>query len=424
MGGLMIDGYRLVSICGLALMIFIAFLCSRNRKAIQWETVGWGIGLQVLFAVLVLKTDFGRMLFGWCNSIVVKLFSFQQTGGEMVFGALAIPPDQEGSLGFFFAFQVLTTIIFFSSLISILYHLGVMQWVVIFFAKAMKKFLRTSGAETLAASANIFVGQTEAPLIVRPFLKGMTSSELLCMMVGGMATVAAGIIGAYVLLLNGVFPNIAGHLLAASFMSAPASIAIAKILLPETKKPETAGTIKIINHEKNANVLEAAASGASVGLKMALNVGTMLVAFMALLALFNAILGWGGSFIDYPELTIQKILGYACAPLAFVMGTPWQDCQVVGELIGEKTVLNELVAYFHLADILNNNTTTLHPRSIVIATYALTGFSNFMSIGIQVGGIGSIVPERKTDLARLGFLALIGGSLACFMTACIAGILV
>lgn len=379
--------------------------------------------MQFIFAVIVLRTGFGRAFFLWMNDVIMKLLSFQREGGMMVFNALSIPPGEPGSLGFFFAFQVLTTIIFFSALISVLYHLGIMQLVVLGFARVMKRFMGTSGAETLSASANIFIGQTEAPLLIKPFIRTMTDSELLCVMVAGMATVSGSVMGAYVGVLKDRFPDIAGHLLAASLMSAPAAIVVAKMLIPETGNPVTAGTLKMEPDEHTTNVLEATASGASTGTALAINVGTMLIAFMGLLALANAIVGYMGSWFGFENVTLQLLLGYLCAPLAWVMGTPWSDSVIVGQLIGEKTVLNELVAFFHFGDLLRDGEIQLSERSLVITTYALTGFSNFMSIGIQIGGIGALAPERRGDLARLGVWALLGGSLACFMTACIAGIL-
>jgi len=416
--------YQLTSIVGLSFMVFLAYLCSRDRSNIRWKPVLWGMVMQAVMGVLVLKSAAGRVFFLWVNDVIVALLNFQLEGAQMVFSFLSIPPGQPGSLGFVFAFQVLTTVIFFSALISVLYYLGVMQLVMVAFARVMKKFMGTSGAETLSASANVFVGQTEAPLLIKPYIKEMTNSELLCMMVGGMATVSGGVMGAYVGLLREYFPNIAGHLLAASLMSAPAGMAVSKILVPETNDPVTMGTVKLMHHgDKSTNVLEAVTNGAQTGLQLALNVGTMLISFMGLIALVNALLSWGGSWVGFESVTIQSLLGYLCAPLAFLMGTPWADCLTVGQLIGEKTGINEFVAYLHFAEILREGKIQLSERSMVICTYALTGFSNLLSIGIQVGGIGAIVPERKSDLARLGLLALLGGSLACFMTACVAGIL-
>lgn len=416
---------EVISLFGTAIMVFMGWLLCKHKKAVNWRTIFWGTLLQFIFALIVLKTPPGRWFFSTMNDVITRLLSFQEDGARFVFNSLAISPGKEGSMGFFFAFQVLTTIIFFSSLMSVLYYLGLMQWVVLAFAKVMKKFMGTSGAETLSASANIFVGQTEAPLLVKPYVEDMTESELMCVMVGGMATVAGGVMAAYVGMLKQYFPDIAGHLLAASVMSAPAALVMAKIIIPETGQPKTAGTVKIAYQDPSINVIEAASNGAAVGLQLALNVGTMLIAFMSLLALFNFLIQNAIGLFGFSGWTLERILGHVFAPLAWIMGTPWKDCLVIGQLMGEKTVLNEFVAYTHLAQY-----AAAHPeaplayRSYVIATYALCGFSNFLSIGIQIGGIGALAPSRKQDLARLGLYALVGGSLASFMTATIAGILV
>ncbi len=416
---------QLISFLGVFVLVGIGFLLSRDRRRINWKTVGWGVALQFVFAILVLRTPPGRVVFRVMNDAVVKLLSFQEDGATFVFGALGIPPDQPGTMGFFFAFQVLTTIVFFSSLIAILYHLGVMQKVVLFFAVVMKRFMGTSGAESLSASANIFVGQTEAPLVIKPYVEKMTDSELMCVMTGGMATVAGGVMAAYVGMLKGYFPDIAGHLLAASVMSAPAALAMAKIMIPETGRPVTMGEVPREEERKAVNVIEAAADGATMGLRLAANVGAMLIAFMSLLALANFLVSAGVEAVFHVEgITLQKIFGVVFAPLAWIMGVPAGECSTVGQLLGEKTVLNEFVAYTTLGGFLREGQPVLSHRSVVIATYALCGFANFLSIGIQIGGIGAIAPGRKRDLARLGVPALIGGSLAAFMTATIAGILV
>ncbi|MBI5882237.1 MAG: NupC/NupG family nucleoside CNT transporter [Elusimicrobia bacterium] len=416
---------QVVSIFGTVLMVAVGWLLCRQKKAVNWRTIFWGSALQLIFALLVLRTPPGRWFFSFMNDVITAVLSFQTEGGKFVFGALAIPYGQQGTMGFFFAFQVLTTIIFFSSLMSVLYYMGVMQKVVLLFAKIMAATCGTSGAESLSASANIFVGQTEAPLLIRPYVEDMTESELMCVMVGGMATVAGGVMAAYVGMLKPYFPDIAGHLLAASVMSAPAALVMAKIMVPETGKPKTMGTVKLEYEDPSINVIEAASNGASVGLQLALNVGTMLIAFMALIAMANGglhlVLGWFGR----PDIGLEQILGWAFSPLAWVMGVPWSDCVFIGQLMGEKTVLNEFVAYSHLGQyVQSHGVNAIQYRSYVIATYALCGFSNFLSIGIQIGGIGAIAPGRKQDLARLGIRALIGGSLASFMTATIAGILV
>ena len=416
---------RLISAVGLLVLLGLAWLCSTHRTRINGRTVAWGVALQLVFALLILKTGPGRWIFSQLNDAVVLLLSFQDEGSKFVFGTLGIPAGQPGSLGFFFAFQVLTTIIFFSSLISVLYYVGFMQWIVRGFAWIMVRTCGASGAEALAASANIFVGQTEAPLLIKPYVGGMTRSELLCVMTGGMATVAGGVMAAYVRMLNPYYPDIAGHLMAASVMSAPAALVMAKLLLPETEKPHTLGKVDIPYQDPSVNVIDAAASGATTGLQLALNVGAMLVAFMGLLAMANwgvqHVAGWFG----HPEVGFDTLLGWLFAPLAWLMGVPWVDCEVVGRWMGQKTFLNEFVAYTNLAGYVETHADQpLHYRSYVIATYALCGFSNFLSIGIQIGGIGALAPERRGDLAQLGMRALLGGTLACFMTATIAGVLV
>jgi CNT family concentrative nucleoside transporter len=325
--------------------------------------------------------------------------------------------------GAFFAFNVLPTIIFFSSLMTVLYYVGIMQWVVKGVAWVMQRTMGTSGAETLSAAGNIFVGQTEAPLLIKPYVKDMTMSELMTVMTGGFATVAGGVLAAYVGLLVAYFPDIAGHLMAASVMSAPAALAIGKLMYPETEKPETAGTLDLEVERIDVNTIDAAARGAHEGLHLALNVGAMLLAFIALVALANAMIGWVGGLVGFEDLSIELILGYALAPLAWLMGVPWADAPVVASLMGLKTVLNEFFAYFALSDLLNSGA-DIAPRSVIIATYALSGFANFSSIAIQVGGIGGIAPSRRQDLSRIGLRAMIAGSLAAFMTGAVAGMFV
>jgi CNT family concentrative nucleoside transporter len=316
---------------------------------------------------------------------------------------------------------VLTTIIFFSSLISVLYYLGVMQKLVLGFAWIMARTCGTSGAESLSASANIFVGQTEAPLLIKPYVGSMTRSELLCVMTGGMATVAGGVLAAYVGMLRAAYPDIAGPPAGRiGHVRPPAALVMAKLLLPETETPKTMGVVELPYKDPSANVIEAAANGATTGLQLALNVGAMLVAFMSLLAMLNWGVGQVAGLVGHPDVRFETLLGWLFAPLAWLMGTPSSDCLAVGRLMGEKTVLNEFVAYSHLAALPE----PLARRSYVIVTYALCGFSNFLSIGIQIGGIGALAPERRSDLARLGWRALLGGSLACFMTAAVAGLLV
>ncbi|HEY8470207.1 MAG TPA: nucleoside transporter C-terminal domain-containing protein, partial [Longimicrobiales bacterium] len=336
----------------------------------------------------------------------------------------------------FFAFNVLPTIIFFSSLMTVLYHLGIMQKVVQGIAWVMMRTMRTSGAETLSAAGNIFVGQTEAPLLIKPFVGTLTMSELMAVMVGGFATVAGGVMAAYVGMLVGYFPDIAGHLLAASVMSAPAALAIAKTMFPEKEEPVTRGKLRVAVESPDANVIDAAARGAAEGLTLALNVGAMLLAFIALIATINSLLGWIGDAVgltawlrdagaigEGQRLTLEVLLGWLLAPVAWLMGVPWKDAVEVGALLGIKTVANEFLAYQQLSVMLGSGT-DLSARSVIIATYALCGFANFSSIAIQIGGIGGIAPARRSDLARIGLRAMIGGTIAAFMTATVAGIII
>jgi concentrative nucleoside transporter, CNT family len=430
---------RWISVLGTLVLIGIAWFCSMNKKKINWKTVYVGTLLQIVLALIVLVSPPGRWFFSKMNDVIVKLLSFSDEGARFVFGNLVsnyVPVGilENGSFvqtaqsiaysGAFFAFSVLPTIIFFSSFIAVLYYLGVMQLIVLAFAKIMTKFMGVSGAESLSCSANIFVGQTEAPLLVRPFISDMTMSELLAVMTGGMATIAGGVMAAYIGMLKDYFPMIAGHLLTASVMSAPAALVMAKIILPETEEPKTAGAVKIHYEKTDANIIDAAANGATIGLKLALNVGACLIAFMSLLALLNFGLSLIGGWFGFAQLSLQKIFSWIFSPLALIMGVPWKDCAVVGDLMGQKTAINEFVAYFNLAGYLKVNPGVLAERSIIIATYALCGFSNFLSIAIQIGGIGAIAPNRRHDLARLGLWSVLAGSLACFMTATIAGILI
>ena len=430
---------RLVGLLGVATMIGIAVLLSYDRRRIDWRLVGTGLALQALFGLVVLKTAAGQAFFDQIGRLVTGLLGFQEQGARFVFGNLVqstVPvgvPGANGSLdqsagyvaatGAYFAFNVLPTIIFFSALMSVLYYLNVMQVVVKGIAWVMQKTLRTSGAETLSASGNIFLGQTEAPLLIKPFVRTMTQSELVTVMVGGFATVAGGVLAAYVGMLRGAFPDIAGHLLAASVMNAPAGLLLSKILMPETGVPVTRGTLRMEVEKTDGSVIEAAASGAGQGLQLALNVGAMLMAFVALVALLNAGLGWLGGLVGHPEVSLQFLLGQLLRPLAWVMGVPWSDTAYVGGLIGVKTALNEFVAYAQFAGDLGAGV-TLAPRSAVILTYALLGFANFSSIAIQIGGIGGLAPERRSEIARFGLRAMIAGNLAAFSSASIAGMLV
>ena len=552
---------NLVSLLGILVFIVLAWSISEDRKRFPWRVVLWGLALQLIFGFLVLWWEPGARFFLKLNDVFNALLSFSKQGALFVFNSVGAA-DETGQIpltlkeyltrlgaesqdpiiqtairtgtvpGFFFAFQVLTTIIFFSALLSVLYYLGVMQKVVLLFAKIMARTMRVSGAEALSNSANIFVGQTEAPLVVRPYLERMTRSELMAIMAGGMANTAGGVLGAYVLMLSGYFPNIAAHLISASLLSAPAAFIFAKILVPEREEPLTRGEVKMEVPIEDANVLDAAANGTTVGWQLAINVGAMLVSFVAMIALLNMGVGWlGGFFHDLsgfaafnlavaaaiasllwcerrgapsdnlpwialgvlavlyfgtrlaaPEvagtvglvgfgawlplfllsgsghtpgrkvwvtlaavalvadavylalgplaqgtsLSLQALLGWVHWPVAFVMGVPAQDCLTVGTFLGEKLVLTEFVAYLDLSNYLaaagRGEVPTLDPRSIVILTYALCGFSNFASIGIQIGGIAPLAPSRRHELARPGLKAMIGGALATFMIACIAGL--
>ena len=397
---------RLLSLVGLVVIMGIAYLLSTNRRAIRGKTVFWGLTLQLAFALFVLKTAAGQTVFAWAGAKVNRLLQFSFVGSQFVFGKLGLPGGGD-SIGFIFAFQVLPTIVFIAALFAILYYLGVMQVIVTLFARVMTRLMGASGAESLNAAAGVFMGQTEAPLTVRPYLNTMTESELLCVMTSGMAHISGGIMGAYI-----AFGVEAKHLLAAVIMTAPGTILLAKMMVPETEQPETAGTVRLVVARTDANVIGAAARGTGEGLNLALNVGAMLISFLALVALINAILGKFG-------LQLETILGYPFGVLALLMGVPAKDALVVGNLLGTRTVLNELIAYSQLGPLKSS----LDPRSFTIATYALCGFANFSSIGIQIGGIGALAPERRNDLARLGLRALLAGTFANFMTACIAGLL-
>jgi CNT family concentrative nucleoside transporter len=422
---------RLRGILGVLALFAIALLMSANRKVINWKLVAAGSALQLLFALLMLKTPAGEWFFRFTNTTVGKLLSFCDEGARFVFGNLVglttpvvdgsgNPTDLVAQTGSLIAFGVMPTILFFSALSAILYHLGVLQLVVKGIAFVMRYFMRISGAESLAAAANVFVGQTEAPLLVRPFLDRMTRSELMALMTGGFATVAGGVLAVYVGLLKDFFPDIAGHLVAASVMSAPASLVMAKIIVPETEEPETAGGAEFEVEKQDVNFLDAASRGTSEGLKLALNVAAMLVAFIALIAMANWLLSIPGEMFGVEDLTFQKLLGWILAPLAFLMGVPWEDAVQVGGMLGTKTVLNEFVAYLDLVGALSSNSLS-HGKSVIIATYALCGFSNFASIGIQIGGLTVIAPTKRKELAQLGVRAMIAASLACFQTAAIAG---
>ncbi len=500
-------GHILFGFFGLFVLVLIAFAFSNNRRSVDWRLVLTGISLQILFAAFVLKVPFGEAIFDWLGQRFVDLLEFNKVGSEFIFGKLL----DVSAFGFIFAFQVLPTIIFFAALMGVLYHVGVMQQVVKGMSWIITKVMNVSGAETTSVCASVFIGQTEAPLTVKPYLEKMTESELMTVMIGGMAHIAGGVLAAYVGLLGQGDPVqmaiYAKHLLAASIMAAPATLVLAKILIPETQEPLTRGSVRIEVERHSANVIDAAATGAGEGLKLALNVGAMLLAFIALIALLNAPLkslgtvlwtGWrlpalgivgvllvagafhsskrargamtstpvatgetppavpasaysslfwlllvvgvgtlllavaalaanGATINDWLSagksvpvtLSLQTILGYALSPIAWLIGVPWQDAVLVGGFIGQKVVLNEFVAYVDLS----KNMHLLQEHSRVVAAYALCGFANFSSIAIQIGGIGGLAPGRRADLARFGLRAVLGGSLATFMTATIAGVL-
>jgi concentrative nucleoside transporter, CNT family len=427
MDSLLRVGFGLV---GLAMLLGLAWLFSNNKRAVDWKLVGIGLVLQLLIAGFVLLTPWGASVFDAVATGFVKLLGFTTEGTRFIFGDFSDP----GKFGFVFAFQVLPTIIFFASFMSVLYHVGAMQKIVQGMAWVITKLMRVSGAETLSVCANSFIGQTEAPLVVRPYISKMTESELLTLMVGGMATIAGGVLGAFVLILGGDDPAqqafYAKHLITASVMAAPATIVIAKILVPETQTPLTLGEVRVNVERTTTNVIDAAAAGAADGLKLALNVGAMLLAFIALIALVNAPLAWLGEVTGLETVLGRRtdlagMLGVLLAPVAFMIGVPWEDATTVGGLIGTKIVLNEFVAYVQLGEILRGNVAgvALTDRGTLIATYALCGFANFSSIAIQIGGIGGLAPERRHDLARLGLRAVLGGSIATLMTATIAGVL-
>ena len=405
------DHYK--GILGILTLLVIAFAISNNRNKINFRTIFWGLGLQFIFAVFILKTPIGKPIFSFLDKIITRLISFSDAGSDFLFTSYVTDVGLHPAL-LNFAFRLLPTIIFFSSLMAVLYHFGIIQIIVKWIARVMQKTMHTSGAETLSVSANIFVGQTEAPLMVRPFISQMTKSELMVVMVGGFATVAGGVLAIYVKWLSNI-PGIAGHLLAASVMSAPAALVVSKIIYPEVEKSKTSGDMNIEIKNGNSNAMEALGDGASDGLKLAANVGAMLVAFISIVALLNYIFGIFGT-------SIEQILSIIFKPLAWTMGIPWAEAGYVGTLMGEKIVFTELIAFGDLQSMISKN--QLSERSAIIASYALCGFANFGSIGIQLGGIGGIAPQRKKEIAKLITKAMIGGALASWLTASVAGVLI
>ena len=444
---------------GLGLLVFaaIAYGVGRLRGATQkpqMRLILWGFAIQFTFAFLVLDTKPGEYGFAAVSAGVKSLLDFTKQGAGFVFGDLAagnnIPvglplgdptmgpvlhPTAYAHVGGYFAFYVLPTIVFFCALTTLLYYSGVMQWIIRGFAWVMQRSMGTSGAETLAAATNIFVGQTEAPLMVKPFLANATNSELMAIMTAGFANIASGVLAAYAAMLGGFFPDAAGHLLAASLLSAPSSLVVAKLLLPETKTPETAGTLKISVVRTDVNAVDALTRGALEGLQLALNVGAVLIVFVAMIALLNALLGgadhafcrtvhrFGWNVAGHPALSFQQILGWIATPFAWLTGMPWHDARQVGPLLGLKTAVNEFVAYLQLSQTLGSHPDFITPRSTIIAIYALCGFANFSSVAIQVGGISGMAPNRRSDLSRLGLIAMFGGALSSLMAACVVGVL-
>lgn len=410
---------RLISLLGLVVFTLIAWGLSSDRNKVSKRLVIWGIALQVITALLVIgvpalgiKAPLG-FVFSFMNDMVMSILAFGDEGTKFLFGNLL---DEQRMGGVIFAFRVLPSIIFFSCLMAVCYYFGFLQKIVYGLAWIMKRSLGTSGPETLSAAGNIFLGQTEAPLLIKPYLKTLSNSELLCIMIGGMANVAGGVLAAYVLLLQSRIPDIAGHLITVSVMSAPASLLVAKLLMPETKNIDD--ELRMDLEIEDANVVDAATRGASEGLFLALNVAAMLIAFVGVVALLNGLLHWLASLAGY-NLSLQMILGYVFTPVAWLLGIPSADLAKVGQLLGEKIVLNEFVSYLHLSEMGGS----LSDRGVLITSYALCGFANIASIGIQVGGIGAMCPERRHDLAKLGWRALIGGNLATFMCAAIVGCL-
>ena len=403
--------YHLISLLGLIAFIGISYLFSNNRQLIPWHTVLWGVALQLILGVFILKSAIGLTVFQFLGSGVRQFLDFSDQGAKLVFG--------DGFEEHFIAFKILPTIIFFSAFISLLYHYNILPRIVAMMGWVMMRTMKTSGAESLSSAANIFVGQTEAPLMIKPYVSQLTKSELHSVMTGGFATIAGGVMAAYI-----AFGIPAEHLLSASVMSAPAALAVSKIFYPETEKPQTQGNIETLPQAKYVNVIDAITTGTIEGLKLALNVGAMLIAFLGLLAFFNSLLAVLGNTIGIPSLSLEGIFSYVMFPVAWLMGVPITDCHNVAVLLGKKIIFNEFLAYLDLKELISGDSPTISERAKIIATYALCGFSNLGSIGIQIGGISAIAPSRQQDLAQLSVRALVAGSIACFMTACVAGILI
>lgn len=400
---------RAISALGIFVFIGISYAFSINRHAVRWRTVAWGLGLEFVLALAILKTPWGLNVFKSLGDVASKFLAFSDVGAKFVFG--------ENFKDHFFAFQVLPTIIFFSAFISVLYHYGILQRVVNVLAWGMMKSMKISGSESLSCAGNIFLGPTESALMVKPYIANMTQSELHAVMTGGFATIAGGVLGAYL-----SFGIPAEHLIAAFFMAAPISMVVSKLLYPETEISETTGKAQMEIKSNYVNVIDAATTGAIDGVKLAVNVGVVIIAFLGLLAAVNALLGWLGTQIGLQQLSLEWILSFIMAPVAWLMGVPFADCGQVGALLGKKTILNEFLAYVDLGKLIENH--QISQRAAIITTYALCNFANIGSIGITIGGIAAIAPNRQQDLARMGLRTVIGGLLAGFITACIAGMLV
>jgi concentrative nucleoside transporter, CNT family len=403
---------RFTGVLGMAVILALAWLFSTNRRAIKLKTIAWGLGLQLVLGFFVLRSDTGRWLFEQAGKYATKLLSFSYVGSSFVFGELG---KNNSSLGLIFALQVLPTIIFIAAFFAVLYHIGVMQLIIRLAAWIMTRVMGASGAESLNVAASIFMGQTEAPLTIRPFLPKLTKSELMCVMTSGMAHISGGMMAAY-MKVGGAE---AKHLLTAVIMTAPGTLLMAKMLVPETEEPLTAGRVEMPPMEKESNVLGAISRGTVDGLHLALNVGAMLITFLALLALLNAMMGWTHSHIAWFPYSLQQIFGWVLAPVAWLIGVPWHDSAAIGNLLGTRMVLNEFVAFAQLGTMKD----VLDPRSFTIATFALCGFANFSSIGIQIGGIGALAPEQRGQLARFGIRAMLAGTMANLMSAAIVGML-
>lgn len=419
---------KLLNIIGILVLLTICYALSTDRKKIDWRLVGFGILLQLVFALIILKLPLGQAVFSYLNDVVLQILNFTSKGAEFVFGSLV---SDRKTFGFIFAFNVLPTIIFFSAFMAILYHLGIMQKLIYFVAMIMQKTLKTSGAESISAAANIFVGQTEAPLVIKPYVEKMTISELHCVMAGGMATIAGGVMAGYVGMLADSIPNVAGHLIAASVMAAPAAMVFAKMLIPETEIAETSGKMDLSGESIDANVIDACARGCSEGMGLAINIAAMLIGFTAMIALVNHMWGIFAGLVGLTSVnTLDSLLGYIASPFAYLLGIPKNEIFIAGELLGKKTILNEFIAYFDFKNyitgktMINGAVVELSARTKILLSYALCGFANFSSIGIQIAGIGGIAPSRRGDLAKIALRALVAGTFASLLTASIVGLMI